>query len=222
MKRLFKLLLKILVENSNEEEMMRLHGEFVPIDPRSWNANMDVIANVGIGLGKDEQKMVAIQSALQTQMQIYQTYGAQNGLVTLTNIRNSLGDLLSLSGVRNADRYFAPMTPQMEMQLQQLAQQQQPQPTPEQIIAQAQVQAEQIKAESKAKTDMLKAQIDAQKAIAQDDRERDKMDADLLIKTAEILGKHGTAVDVEKIKQLQNEPRYPDVTPQQAVQQGGF
>ena len=222
MKRLFKLLLKLLVENSNEEEMMRLHGEFVPIDPRSWNANMDVIANVGIGLGKDEQKLVAIQSALQTQMQIYQTYGAQNGLVTLTNIRNSLGDLLSLSGVRNADRYFAPMTPQMEMQLQQLAQQQQPQPTPEQIIAQAQVQAEQIKAESKAKTDMLKAQIDAQKAIAQDDRERDKMDADLLIKTAEILGKHGTAVDVEKIKQLQNEPRYPDVTPQQAVQQGGF
>jgi len=222
MKRLFKLLLKILVENSNEEEMMRLHGEFVPIDPRSWNANMDVIANVGIGLGKDEQKMVAIQSALQTQMQIYQTYGAQNGLVTLTNIRNSLGDLLSLSGVRNADRYFAPMTPQMEMQLQQLAQQQQPQPTPEQIIAQAQVQAEQIKAESKAKTDMLKAQIDAQKAIAQDDRERDKMDADLLIKTAEILGKHGTAVDVERIKQLQNEPRYPNATPQQAVQQGGF
>jgi len=48
------------------------------------------------------------------------------------------------------------------------------------------------------------------------------MDADLLIKTAEILGKHGTAVDVERIKQLQNEPRYPNVTPQQAVQQGGF
>ena len=106
-------------------------------------------------------------------------------------------------------------------QQQQMAQQGQ-QPTPEQTIAQAQVQAEQIKAESKAQTDMLKAQIDAQKAIAQDDRERDKLDQDLLIKTAEIMGKHGTAVDVEKIKQMQNAPRYPNATPTQAVQKGRF
>jgi len=90
-------------------------------------------------------------------------------------------------------------------------------------LAQAQVEVENIRAQTKAQTDMLKAQVEAQKAIALDDRERDKLDQDLLIKTAEILGKHGTAVDVEKIKQMQNEPRYPDAqTPTQAVQQGGF
>jgi hypothetical protein len=33
------------------------------------------------------------------------------------------------------------------------------------------------------------------------------MDQDLLIAAAEIIGKYGTAVDVERIKQLQNAPR---------------
>ena len=226
MKQTFRLLLELLIENSCEETMMRLNGQYTPIDPRSWNAEMDISVNVGIGMGREEQKAVGLNQALQTQMTIYGQYGSQNGLVTLTQIRNTLGDILALNGVRNSDRYFNPLTPEIEQQLimqqqQQMAQQGQ-QPTPEQTIAQAQVQAEQIKAESKAQTDMLKAQIDAQKAIAQDDRERDKLDQDLLIKTAEIMGKHGTAVDVERIKQMQNAPRYPNATPTQAVQQGGF
>lgn len=226
MKQTFRLLLELLIENSCEETMMRLNGQYTPIDPRSWNAEMDISVNVGIGMGREEQKAVALNQALQTQMTIYGQYGSQNGLVTLTQIRNTLGDILALNGVRNSDRYFNPLTPEIEQQLimqqqQQMAQQGQ-QPTPEQTIAQAQVQAEQIKAESKVQTDMLKAQIDAQKAIAQDDRERDKLDQDLLIKTAEIMGKHGTAVDVERIKQMQNAPRYPNATPTQAVQQGGF
>ena len=225
MKQLFRLILELLVENSCEETMMRLNGQYIPIDPRSWNSEMDVTVNVGIGMGREEQKAVALNQALQTQMSIYQMYGNMNGLVTLTQIRNTLADILALNGVRNADRYFNPMTMEMEMQMiqqQQMMAQQNPQMTPEQTIAQAQVQAEQIRAESKAQTDMLRAQIDAQKSIAQDDRERDKMDQELILKAAEILGKHGTAVDVERIKQMQNEPRYPDATPTQAVQQGGF
>jgi len=226
MKQMFKLILELLVENSCEETMMRLNGMYVPIDPRSWNTEMDVTVNVGIGMGREEQKMVALQQALQTQMMIYQQYGAQNGLVSLTQIRNSLGDILALNGVRNADRYFTPLTPEIEQQLIQqqmmMAQQNQPQ-DPNVALAQAQVEVENIRAQTKAQTDMLKAQIEAQKAVALDDRERDKLDQELLIKTAEILGKHGTAVDVEKIKQMQNEQRYPEAqTPTQAVQQGGF
>jgi len=222
MKRLFKLMLKLIVENSNEEEIMRLNGQYIPIDPRSWNVDMDVTVNVGLGMGREEQRISALNNALGIQMQVYQAYGAQNGLVTLSQIRNSLADILSINGIKNADRYFTPITPEMEQQMLMQQQQQAQQPTPEQVLAQAQVQSEQIRAQAKAETDMLKAQIEAQKAVAQDDRERDRLDQELLIKTAEILGKHGTAVDVEKIKQMQNEPRYPNVPPSQAVQQGGF
>ncbi len=222
MKRLFKLMLSLLVENSCEETMMRLNGNYVPIDPRSWNTAMDVTVNVGLGTGQEEQKYAALNQTLQTQMQIWQAYGPTNGLVTMTGMRNTLADMLVISGVRNTDRYYNPMTPEQEQQLvaeQQQKQAQQPQMTPD---AMAVVQAEQYKADKKAETDGLKLQIDAQKAIAEDDRKRDQMDQDLLVDAAKIYGDYGTNVDVEKVKQMQNAPRYPQQSPAQAVTGGRF
>ena len=221
LKRLFKLMLHLLVENSCEETMMRLHGEFQPVDPRVWNTGMDMTVNVGVGTGQEMDRHNALSQALQMQMQIWSNYGAGNGLVTMSGIRNTLGDMLALQGVRNVDRYFNPMTPEMEMQLMQ--QQQQMEAENQQMSeAEALVQAEQYKADKKAEMDMLKAQIDAQKAIAIDDRERDKLDQDLIIKAAEILGEYGTKVDVEQIKAAQQQARYPQESPAQAVTGGRF
>ena len=221
LKRLFKLMLNLLVENSCEDTMMRLHGEFQPVDPRVWNTGMDMTVNVGVGTGQEMDRHNALSQALQMQMQIWSTYGSGNGLVTMSGIRNTLGDMLALQGVRNVDRYFNPMTPEMEMQLMQ--QQQQMEAENQQMSeAEALVQAEQYKADKKAEMDMLKAQIDAQKAIAVDDRERDKLDQDLIIKAAEILGNYGTKVDVEQIKAAQQEARYPQESPAQAVTGGRF
>jgi hypothetical protein len=222
MRRLFKLMLNLYVENSPEEQLMRMNGQFVPVDPRVWNTSMDVMVNVGLGTGQEDQKAAAYQQALGLQMQIWQAYGPTNGLVTMTSIRNTLADMLALAGIRNTDRYFNPMDPQTEAMLVQQAQQMAAQrPDPNMALAQAQVQAEQIKAQSKAETDMLKAQIDAQKAIAQDDRERDKMDQDLILSAAKLVGEYGKAVDIERIKAEQRAPRYAEATPTEAVQQGG-
>ncbi len=223
MKRLFKLMLHLLVENSCEETLMRLHGEFVPIDPRSWNTNMDVSTNVGLGTGKEETRQMALQQALTMQMQIWSTYGNQNGLVTMTGIRNTLGDMLALAGVKNIDRYFNPMTPETEQMLIQQQEQLAAQNEESALTdAQALLQSEQYNADKQMEMQQLKLQIEAQKAIAIDDRDRDKMDQDLLIKAAEILGKYGTAVDTANIKAAQQEARYPDQAPSQAVSGGRF
>ena len=207
MKTLFRLILELLVENSCEETMMRLNGQYIPIDPRTWNIAMDVTVNVGLGTGREEQRHAALTQALQMQMQIWSSYGPSNGLVTMTGIRNTLADMLVLSGVRNTDRYFNPMTPEQEQQLIQQAQQAQSQDSGLSGDAQAVMQAEAYKTDKKAETDQMKMQIDAQKALAQDDRERDKMDQDLIINAAKILGDHGTKVDIEKLRALQNRDR---------------
>ena len=223
MKRLFKLILHLLVENSCEEMMMRLNGQYVPMDPRTWNADMDLSVNVGLGTGQEDQKHMALSQALQMQMQIWQNYGPSNGLVTMVGIRNTLGDMLGLAGVRNVDRYFSPMTPEQEQQLVQQAQQAQSQQTsPEQELARATVEAETIRAQSKMQTDSMRIKIDAQKAIAQDDRERDRMDQDLLIEAARILGQWGQKIDVEEIKRMQGKPRYDQTEPTQAVTTGRY
>ena len=221
MKRLFKLMLHLLVENSCEETMMRLNGQFQPIDPRVWNTGMDMTVNVGVGTGQEGERHAALTQALQMQMQIWTQYGSGNGMVTMTGIRNTLGDMLALQGVRNVDRYFSPLTPEIEAELVQ-QQQQMASENPELSEADALVQAEQYKADKKAEMDMMKMQIEAQKALAVDDRERDELDQQLIIKAAEILGKYGTSVDTAKIKEAQQKARYPDESPAQAVSGGRF
>lgn len=211
MKRLFKLMLKAFVENSPEEDLIRLGGVFTPVDPRSWDLDMHISTNVGLGTGKDEVKTQMLQMTLQAQLQMM---GMGNGLVSVTNIRNTLADIMALGGIRNADRYYAPMNPEIEQQIamqKQMAAAQQP------PMVDPLVMAEQIKAQQKAQSDMMKMQLDAQKELAKDDRERDKMDQELIIKAADILGKYGTAVDLERVKAAQERQRYADQQPTQAA-----
>ena len=210
MRRMFKLLLNLHVKNVDEEQIMRLNGQYVPVDPRVWNADMDVQINVGLGTGREQEKLAALNGMLQIQQQVYDTYGPMNGLVSLTNIRNTLADILAGSGVRNSERYFAPITPEIEQQLLQMQQQQQEmmaQQQPAQDPNAAFLQAEQIKAEAKMNSDMMRMQLDAQKAAAEDDRKRDQMAQDLLVDAAKVYGQYGTQVDVARIKAEQDKVR---------------
>ena len=208
MKQLFRLMLHEMIKNADDSVFMRLNGQFVPIDPRVWNTNMDISVNVGLGTGKEDAKLASLNQALGMQMQIWQNYGPMNGLVNMTQIRNTLADMLAISGVRNADRYFMPMTPEVEqMLLQQQQQIQQQMASQQQDPNQAYLQAEQMKAQSKMQTDMMKAQLDAQKAIAADDLARDKMDQDLIIKAAEIVGRYDTELDKAEVQRLQARER---------------
>ena len=211
LKRLFKLMLNIMVKNVDKEQIIRLNGDFVPIDLKSWNVDLDLIVNVGIGTGREREKAATLQQTLAIQQQIYQGYGPTNGVVTLSQMRNTLADLLALGGLKNADRYFMPMTPEIEQQMmQQQAQQAQQaqmqagqQPNPAQML----MQAEAMKTQTNAQVNMAKAQMDNQykmhELAMKDDLQRDEMVQDLAIKVAEILGKYGTAVDVQQVKEEQ-------------------
>ena len=246
-KRLFKLMLHIAVKNSPDEQMMRLNGQFVPVDPSVWDIDMDMEINVGLGTGQEDVKAAALMQTFQTQQQIWQTYGPQNGLVSMTQMRNTLADTLELSGFNNADRYYAPMNPETEQQLMaqmaeqsaQMAQGEQGDPMAqaliqaEQIKAQAKLQGDQMRMQGKMQGDQIKMQANMQVKAAEmqsdqgkelaelqlkyrelqagDDLSRDQMNQDLLVEAARILGQYGTAVDVERVKRLQEAPRMSNV-----------
>jgi hypothetical protein len=150
---------------------------------------------------------MGLNQALQMQTMVYQTYGPQNGIVSMTNIRNTLADLLAATGIRNADRYFAPITPEIEAQRLQAQQQAQAQQGPAADPNAAFLQAEQIKAQVRMQSDMAKLQLDAQKAAAEDDLKRDQMAQDLLVNAAKIYGEYGTSVDVARIQAEQDKMR---------------
>jgi len=204
LKQMFQTIVTLARQHPNPDEMMRVDGQFTPVDPSSWGTEMDLQVNVGLGTGRNEERMMALQQTLQTQMGIYQSYGPNNGLVTLTNLRATLTDILRLSGVHNADRYFAPMDPQREQMLMQQAAQaaqgQQQGSDPNMAF----LQAEQMKAQAKAHGDAMRLQADMQKAAMQDDRERDRMAQDLAIEAARLASK---PVNVPQVQRMQAMPR---------------
>ena len=207
MRRLFRIILDLAIKNVDGEEIARLNNQFVPVDPSNFDPEMDLIVNVGIGTGREQERAAALMQAFTIQQQIYQTYGPMNGVVTLTQMRNTMADMMALGGVRNSERYFLPITPEIEqqmlMQQQQAAAQQPPMPDPNAAF----MQAETMKTQTRAQVDMAKAQMDQQykmhKLAMDDDLARDDMVQDLAVKVAEILGKYGTAVDVQQVKEEQ-------------------
>ncbi len=205
---LFKIVLRIMHKNFNEKKMMRMNGQFIPVDPRVWDLSMDVSVNVGLGTGREDEKVAALQQALTMQTQVYQQYGPMNGLVSLTNIRNTITDMMAAAGVRNSDRYFAPINQKIEQQMLALQQQQQAMMAQQQQDPNAAfLQAEQMKAQAKMSTDMAKLQLDATKAAAEDDLKRDQMAQDLLVDAAKVAGQYGQAVDVARVKAEQDKLR---------------
>jgi hypothetical protein len=211
MKQLFKTIATIARQNPNPDEMMRIDGEFVPVDPRSWGVDMDMETTVGIGNNKHEERMAMLSGMQQTQMQVYSSYGPQNGLVTLTNIRNTAADLMTLGGLPNVDRYLQPMNAQIEQQMQQAAAQAAQQQGQQDDPNQAFFKAEQMKAQTRAQVDMQKATMEHSRKLMEmassDDLSRDKLAQDLLVDAAKILGQYGTSVDVAQIGAQQAAPR---------------
>ena len=226
MRQLFKLIASTIIKNSDKEEIIRLNNQFVAVDPRVWNADMDIIVNVGLGTGRENEKAAVLRETIQMQMSIWQQYGPNNGMVTMTNIRNTLADTLAAVGLKNSERYYLPVTPESEQQLiaqkQQeamMAQQQQQQGgAPASDPNQAFLMAEQMKAQSKVQVDMAKLQLDAQKASAdqqfkmhelamKDDLKRDEMVQDLAVEVAKILGQYNSTVNVAAVKAEQDATR---------------
>lgn len=207
MKRLFGIMLRTAIKYTDEEQSMRVNGQFVQVDPRVWQTDMDIGINVGLGTGREEEKQQALMQAFQIQQQIYTAYGPFNGMVSLTNIRNTLSDLLASAGIRNSDRYFAPITPEVEQQLLAMQQQAQAQQAQGTDPNQAFLAAEQMKAQTQMQSDMAKLQLEQQKLAMEDDRKRDQMDQDLLVDAAKVLGQYGTSVDVAAIKAAQQAAR---------------
>lgn len=219
MSQLVRLIVMLSRQHVDREVMMQVDNGFVPVDPRSWSADMDMVANVGIGTNGEIEREQVLRETLNWQMTIYAQGGAANGLVTKTHIRNTLADILKMGGISNSDRHFFPITEPLEKLLDDImkqfaAQAQQGAPDPGQAI----VAAETIKAQQKSQTDMAKLELDKNKAIneyrlkllemhGKNDLERDKMVQELLVDAAKIFGEYGAQVDVAGIQQAQAAPR---------------
>ena len=194
-KRLFKGILKMLIKNQDKPMVIRLRNQFIPVDPRNWDPEMDMIVNVGLGNGNASERTALLNMIMAKQEQALMQFGPDNPLVDLKQYRDTLTHILSINGMKDGAKYFKEIDRQSLPQLQQQSMGQ-PKPDPTEMLAQ--VEMEKVKADIQIA--QLKAQLEIEKTRMQDDRERDKTDVDLMIRAAEIEAKYGTQVNVAAIK----------------------
>ena len=195
MKDLFRKSMQLIAKNQDAPRMVRLRNTFVPIDPRVWDTSMDVVVNVAIGTGSNEEKMGFLGQVAAKQEMLMQM-GAP--LVDMQGYYNTLAQMMALAGYKDPTVFFkdpAMMPPPPPPAP--------PQPTPEEMLSQVQMEA--IRADIQKKAAELELQ--REEMLRKDDRERDKLDADLMVKAAEIEAKYGTQVNTANIEALMQRDR---------------
>jgi hypothetical protein len=105
LKRLFKIMLRAMVEGGFKKRVVRLRGEWVEIDPSTWNADMDIEIDVGLGVGQAAERQQELQTILQMQERMIQA-GQGGYLVEPQHVYNAVADYSKTMGVKDPERYF--------------------------------------------------------------------------------------------------------------------
>ena len=190
-KPLMKGILNLVVQHQDQPRMIRLRGQFVPMDPRAWDTSMDVSVNVGLGDGDSQSKLQVLSMIAQKQEQIIQTAGPENPLVNLQGYYNTLSRMVELSGNVDVSRFLTNPAnyqppPQTEPE----------KPAPEELLAQVQMQ----EIQARIQTDAVKIALEREKMEREDDRKRDELEANIVLRAREIEAKYATTVDTASIR----------------------
>jgi hypothetical protein len=199
MKQLFRGILRTVIEHQDRERVIRLRNEYVAVDPRAWDATMDVIVNVALGAGMTEDKIQILAGIAAKQEQAIGMFGPVNPLTSMRLYRNTLARMTELAGFKNSAEFWNPITEEEEAQYMQEGAQQQEQGDPATAaLAQAEMMKAQVEME-KIKADIAIAQqrleLDREEMALKDDRERDEQAADIALRIREMELKYQTDIN---------------------------
>jgi hypothetical protein len=194
LKPIFRGLLRLFVENQDKPKTMKLAGEWVPIDPRGWNAELDMDVNVADAMMPVEERLQKLGAVVQKQESILQTLGAANPLVTLAQYSTALQDLTRLAGFRKADRYFNRVDPNWQ------APAKQEQPDAALLLAQAQIKSIELNDNLKLEESSAKLNHEREKQRLDDDFRRDQLAQEGILKQAEIEQKYGADLTIKRLQ----------------------
>jgi hypothetical protein len=154
-KKMANMIYELISKHQDKEQVIQLRNEWVPIRPDMWRDKMDCIVQVGLGHGNRDQQMMHL-----TQMMQFAGQAMSGGLSIITeqNLYNMGAALVKNMGFKDVDSYITDPSKQ---------QQQQKGPSPQEQMAQAEMQIKQKELEIKAADVQIKAQkvqADAQEA----------------------------------------------------------
>ena len=166
-KSLFQGILHLLCKYQDKARVVRMRGEFVEFDPRTWANQYDVSINVGLGAGNRQEQMAMLSMVLAKQEQLIGQYGPANPYVSPAQYRGTLGRMVEIAGFKDSAEFYKAITPEQDQMLSNPPPQQQQMPPEIQALmarTQAEIQANQAKAQADLQMQQQQMQIDMEMA----------------------------------------------------------
>lgn len=185
-RKVFRKLLRLMIKHQDTPKSIRLRGdEFVTIDPRHWNADMDVTINVGLGTGSRDRDMMMLQQVLANQLGLADRFmgagAVEQAIDMLPKIINTMTKIAESAGLRDPDSYYPEDADEIVAKLKAAAAQP-PQPPPELLIEQMKGENARALKEVDAQVAMQAAQLKAEGDVVKNQAE---LEADLQTKEAD-------------------------------------
>jgi hypothetical protein len=123
-KSLFLHIHELIRKHQNKEEVVKLRGTWVPVNPAGWRDRLNVTVNIGLGIGSRESNLLHLNSIREIQGML-SSAGYSNLIVKPKNVYNMAKEIAKNAG-QEPDLFFtdpgdkmAPPSSQEQMEIQQ-------------------------------------------------------------------------------------------------------
>lgn len=195
-KELYLSVYRLVVANERQEKVVEIAGDFIRVFPSDWDERTDVIVEMKLGYGEQEQdaqKLIAYHQLMVQDPKLGPMYSAQNAF-------NVIKDVIEKSGIKKITDYITPPEqlppPQPDPMAMKQVELQERQVATQETIAQAQAFKVQHNYEiEQMKLDLQKMKQEMDAMVKQRDQDRKEFDS-----TAR------AAIQVEEMQRLKEIP----------------
>ena len=89
-----------------KEKTIRIRNEYVTIDPRAFDNEFDISIEVGLGNGREEEKMAMLLQIAGKQEQLIGQLGMNNPVVKPSQYVNTLSKIIEMAGFKDTSQFF--------------------------------------------------------------------------------------------------------------------
>ena len=165
-KQLARIILHLLKKHQKDERVIRVAGGFQTVDPSQWSEDFDVAIEVGLGNGREDEKMAMLTQIAGKQEQLLAQLGPSNPVVRPSQYINTLKKMAEMAGFADTDQFFTSGEQLDQALAQQAQQEQQPQEDPEialkreKMMAEIELEREKLKAELELRRFEMEAELE--------------------------------------------------------------
>ncbi len=189
-KPLYHLIYQLVIENEDNTKIVELSGEYVEIDPSSWEDKRDITVELHLGYGeqeKESKKYMAVHQVLSQDPALQKMYSPENQY-------NLIAHVMEITGIKDVSNYLtnpAQIPPEQPDPMQELSmanlQKQMEIQERQTAVAEQKVQLEQQVQEMKLELEKLKARNSHSIASDSIDLKESEFEHKRLIDAAELI-----------------------------------